>query len=181
MVLLPKAKPYLLPYREENNYDGQGAPVIEIKIINTGERPLHVSALYLSMDFGIDNRFLPDTLLQVGEEIWLTEQNNDILDRKIVLDFPNALHNSDLAEIRETFKIILSEAPINSAFFNRESTVLDIGISPRSQSPNSEASFTWNEKWRVENLLLSIVRPLEPQAIHDKNPIFEYGPIFIWL
>ncbi len=74
-----------IAYRYFKNGPTPLLPALQLRIRNTGHRPLWVGLLYLGADFSITNALLPKEALGPGETIWALDTNSGYPFRTIPL------------------------------------------------------------------------------------------------
>ncbi|MFN0215055.1 MAG: caspase family protein [Saprospiraceae bacterium] len=101
-------------------------PAFQLKMSNTGSRPLWVSMVYLGSDFSIKNQLLPKVLLDAGQELWAQEVlKNGQSFRTIPLQIEETQISQGITSVDEYMKVIISTEELNSDFYNQEGLLRD--------------------------------------------------------
>lgn len=149
-------------------------PAYRMKIKNTGNRALYVSAAYMSDNFGITNTFLPQKELNPGEEDWMVdiveeEDGSRYPYRTIPLYVDDSYHSWGITEIHEFIKVFVSTDPeLNTDGYNQEGLEFDTakhkGAGRRKSKPKKH-------DWTVKNVELVIVRPMEEKPLKAEKSV----------
>jgi len=168
-----------LDWTEENVFhydyldDEWQQPAFRLKITNTSNQDLTVSALYLQTNFDVSNRFLPKQELAPGQSVFMT----DIFDGESYLTIPLELddrfHAWNITEITEHIKIIVStDDKLNTDDFNQEGLELDVpeggAVTKAGRKPKDRPD---EPDWTTFTIPLTIVRPMEHQEIWEMQPV----------
>ncbi|MCB0832474.1 MAG: caspase family protein, partial [Bacteroidetes bacterium] len=106
-----------------NNGGSLYKPALQLRICNTGFRPLWFSVLYLGSDFSVMNRLLPKQVLAPGEETWALDNASGFPYRTI----PLQIDDERMASVNEFIKIIVSTEELDTDMHNQKGLVADRG------------------------------------------------------
>ncbi len=143
-------------------------PFFRLKLSNTSDRTLHVSALYLSQDFGVANVLLPYQELAAGEVTWLSfGDKKHPVSRTIPLNvWPNLKEFESLGinEMTEYLKILVATEPFTTNHFNQDG----IGLAALKKG------FGFADQplpdWTARTLTLRIVGPTTAVTLQPDRP-----------
>ncbi len=127
-------------------------PAFQLKIQNTGQRPLWVSMLYLDAQFGIDNVLLAGAELNPGDTVWALDPNN----RSPMRTIPLNIDDPHKAEVVEYMKVIISTEELNTDKYYQK------GLGLERQAANSRGIFLRQapkeKDWAARTLALRVAR-----------------------
>ncbi|MEO6038786.1 MAG: caspase family protein [Saprospiraceae bacterium] len=118
-------QPVVFAYADKNGQKQQ--PAFQLKLQNTGHRPLWVSLLYLGFDFSITNQLLPKQLLGPGEEAWAMDVSGGQVYQTIPLQVDPAFLAQGLHAIEEYFKLFICTEELSTDAFNQAGLAPDTG------------------------------------------------------
>jgi hypothetical protein len=107
-------------------------PVIQLKITNTGDRPLWVSLLYLGDDFSISNRFLPVEKLNPGHPVWAKEIVDDYSYISIPIRITPEQLDSGVRFIHEYMKLFIATDSFSTDSYYQEGLPREVVKSDRA-------------------------------------------------
>lgn len=134
-------------------------PAFQMKIRNTGRRPLWISLLYFSCDFSITNQLLPKQLLAPGEEAWAQDVFEGEVFRTIPLAFDEAYRQQGIKFIEEYFKLLICTEELNTDSFNQKGLDPDTGsVSPTRSLDLRCRTQPEKRDWRAKEIKIAIIR-----------------------
>jgi hypothetical protein len=110
--------PSTLKYMEK---DGKWhSPIIQVRITNTGPRPLWVSLLYLGDDFSVTNQLLRSEKLNPGEHAWALYIHDGIPCRSIPIRITPEQLEAGVFYIHEYLKLIICTTEFSTDSYVQE-------------------------------------------------------------
>lgn len=106
VLLDSQQAPVLFQYAEQNGVAHK--PAFQLKVRNTGTRPLWFGLLYFGCDYSISNALLPKQLLAGGEEAWASDVFQGYAYRTIPLEIGGDFLAKGVTQIDEFFKLVVS-------------------------------------------------------------------------
>lgn len=158
---------------EKKNGEWQ-QPAFRIKVRNTGNRTLYLSALNLMDNFAVTNRFLSWQELAPGKEAWLLDVFEGNNYQTIPLSVDNAAYESyGINEVKEYFKIIISnDKSLNTDRYEQEGLELDIKpetVVKRAGRESQNKPETLD--WTTADIEMIVVRPMEQQPLEGGRTV----------
>ncbi len=141
-------------------------PAFQLKVTNTGQRPLWVSLLYLGHDFSITNQLLPKQMLAPGEEVWAQEIVGAEIFRTISLHIEDAFLAQGIQSIEEYFKLLICTEELNTDAFNQQGLAPDTGAASPLRSLDLRSRIRPEKRdWQAREIVVRIVRDMDlPEA-----------------
>lgn len=130
-------------------------PAFQLKLRNTGHRPIWVSMLYLGNDFSITNQLLPKVLLGSGQEMWVQEIFKGQTYRTIPLRIDEIFHRQGITAVDEYMKILHSTEELNTDMYYQKGLTADVESTRLAGRGDAITGSDWAAKtvWvRVEKL-----------------------------
>lgn len=138
-------------------------PGFALRIINTGKRDLHVSALHLSGRYGINNEFLPGRKIAPGESAWMTQNSGGIEYKVIGLDIDKEHWLRGCTDLTDYVKVLVSTAELNTGRFNQKELSLSV-LAFRAAMKIGGGSQKVNVlDWTTRRIPLRIIKPHKTQ------------------
>lgn len=152
-------------------------PAIQLRIKNTGDRILWVSAIYLGADYSISNQLLPKQELATGEEIWAIDVYEGYPYRTIPIELPDYFHSKGITIVEEYLKIFISSEEMNTDIFNQ--TGIDSGELGGANRGNDQQNQSDQPRWSCKTIPIRIHKPVEFQKLSNKRHVV-LGGLYIY-
>ncbi|MBL7809117.1 MAG: caspase family protein [Saprospiraceae bacterium] len=144
--------PVVFSYFEKNM-----KPAFQLKLRNTGFRPLWVSVLYLGSDFSITNQLLAKGLLGAGQETWVQEVlKNGQSFRTIPLRIEETQNREGNTFVDEYIKVIISTEELNTDFYNQVRTPIEHEVGGTRLAGRGEIPV--EKDWTTKTIWLRVER-----------------------
>lgn len=131
-------------------------PSTRLRIRNKSNRELYFSAVNLSPDFGIANRFLPGIFLKPGEEVWCMDYDYKTIELRV----DDTFLKQGVNELTEVMKIFISTKQIDTNKFNQDALEMDEQWEKATTRAGRERpSRPAQDDWRTVDLIMQVVRP----------------------
>ena len=135
-------------------------PAFQLKITNTGRRPLWVSLLFLGDNFGITNQLIQKEQLGPGESVWAADVFEGHPYRTIPLQVEEYYQAWGVPSINEYLKLFISTHEFYTDHFNQKG--LDPAIKregiTRNLSPRKRVK-TEVRAWATKTIPIEIIAP----------------------
>lgn len=142
-------------------------PAFRMRVRNKSNRKLFFSAVNMTADYKISNKFLSEQELGPGEEAWLLDRlPSGETFKCIPLEVADAFLNHGVNELDEYMKVFVSTKQVSTDDFNQEALEMD---NPKPQEASragrSAANHPPVDDWTVQSIQFTIVRPTQSAAL----------------
>ncbi len=150
------------------NYKQHGAewclPAFQLKITNTGHRPLCFSMVFFGADYTINNTLMPAICLEPDQEAWALDRSGQTAYRTIPLSMDDAYHQWGITRIREYLKLFICTEEFSTDGFNQEGLPLD-ELEEKRSLVVVDREVVDRPDWRTMMIEVEIERPLDAKAV----------------
>ncbi|MEZ4941898.1 MAG: caspase family protein [Saprospiraceae bacterium] len=119
-LVYQQSTPMRYTYFKEKNGEPM-LPAFQLRVRNTGKRPLWVGLLYLGADFSITDKLLDNLALEPGNAVWATEISNSHQYRTI----PLHIHDDQRSSVDEYLKMLISTEELSTGIYNQDGLEAD--------------------------------------------------------
>jgi hypothetical protein len=156
--------PGILQYQEKNGI--WYPPAIQLKVKNTGARPLWLSLVYFGDDFSITNRLMAKVELAPGEEAWMLDIVDGSPYKSIPLTVDDAYLQWGITECQDYLKLFICTDEVDTDHFEQEGLELDKPIHLPTRKIG-RGSHLKKPDWTTKDITLHSYRPLEATKVKE--------------
>lgn len=156
-----KAKLDSMPVLRQPTLDSEA--IVRVSVENKTAKPLWVSVLHFSTDFGISNQFLRQEQVGPSQKVWMQYDNK----QDIPLYVPEAYLSWGVNELLEYFKIFVSTDKIDTDIHNQDGLPLDTKDIGTLKAIGRKVPL---QDWRTFDRSFRIISPTKGVALTANAP-----------